>query len=145
MFHAQDRLDRPDPVDPEPRRLVIVFCVLARFGIGLFLGPGQAVVLTRISVGRLLLVAVVSFIVDDDDALPPHKRTHDALDHLAVGFFETLGEFVLVLAPPQDLLRSSSNLDLRALLEGMVVRDDDARFAQVIHHVARDDRQPLID
>ena len=62
--------------NPEPRRLVVL--------LGLLLLIAFQVLIVRVF--RLLAVAVVRLVVEDEDVLHAHQVGHDALDHLAFGF-----------------------------------------------------------
>ena len=85
---------------------------------------------------RLLAVAVVRLVVEDEDVLHAHQVGHDALDHLAFGL-----QRVQLLAgrPCEQRAAALGQLDPLAQLEGVVVGDDDLGPVHVVQHVARDE------
>ena len=121
---AQLPLDGFEPGDPDPRRLAVPFGFLAVVAL-----EGPFVVFP----GRLLAVAVVRLVVQDQDALHAHQARHDALQHLP---FCLLGSQVRPLSPEQGAspLRQLQRL---APQERVVVGDDDLRPLQVAEHVVR--------
>ena len=62
--------------NPKARRLVVLFSAS-------FLVAFQVLVVGFL---RLLAVAVVRLVIDDEDVLHPHQVGHHALNHLAFGF-----------------------------------------------------------
>ena len=72
---AELAVHRLEPGDPDARGLVVLLGLLPLVALELF------VVLRD----RLLAVAVVRLVVEDEDVLHAHQVGHDALDHLAFG------------------------------------------------------------
>lgn len=68
--------------------------------------------------GRLLAVAVMRLVVQDEDVLHAHQLGHDALDHLPFGLQRVgLGAGAAL----QELPAALRQLDALAQLEGVVV------------------------
>ena len=113
-------LHRLQPGDPQPRRLVVL--------LGLLL----VVALER--VGRLLgviqagAVAVVRLVVDDHDVVQALQLRHHPVDHLPLGLQRVQRR---TAAPLQQQAPALGQLQPLAPLEDVVVRDNDARLAQV--------------
>ena len=82
--------------------------------------------------GRLLTVAVMRLVVDNQNVLHAHQVRHDALQHLAFGF---QGQRSVAGAALQQLAATFGQLNALTHLEGVVVRDDDLGFAHVVEHV----------
>jgi hypothetical protein len=87
-----------------------------------------------VGVFRFLAVAVMRFVVDDEDVLHAHQVGHHALEHLAFGF-ERLGFFAA--AALEQLPSALGQIDALAHLEGVIVGDDDLGAFHVVEHVAR--------
>ena len=83
------------------------------------------------SVVRLLAVAVVRLVVDDDDVLERQQLAAGALQHLAFG----LDRRDRLAAPLQERASDLGQLHRLALLEGVIVGDDDLGLADVRQHV----------
>ena len=81
---------------------------------------------------RLLAVAVVRLVVEDEDVLHAHQVGHDALEHLAFGFQRVQ----LVAAALEQRAAALGELHALAELEGVVVGDDDLGAFEVVEHVA---------
>ncbi len=79
VYHPREAdfaLDGLQAIDPEPGGFLIalrLFLVVAREC--LFVG-----------IAGLFLVAVVGFVVEDEDVLEPHQVRHDPLEHLSFRF-----------------------------------------------------------
>jgi hypothetical protein len=112
--------------NPQPRRLV------GLLGFFLFLAFEFFVV----GFLRLLAVAVVRLIIDDENVLHAHQVRHDPLNHLAFGFerIQFLADTTL-----QELPTALGQIEALARLEGVEVRDDDLRPVHIIEHVVRND------
>ncbi len=110
--------------DPEAGGLVVALGLLAVVAL-------QVVVL--VVVGRLLAVAVVRLVVEDEDVPEPHQLGHDALEHLPLGL-----ERLQILTHPALEQRPPTLRQLQPLpaLEGVVVGDDDLGAVHVVQHVA---------
>jgi hypothetical protein len=119
-----------DAVDPQPRGLGVLFCLLASLRLdGRFLG-----------MAGLLLIAVVRFVVEDDDVLPCEQFRADARQHLPFRLFR-------LRLRPAALQYSSGKFRQRqglAQLEGVVVGDDDARRPNGADHVVRHKAAALV-
>ena len=83
---------------------------------------------------RLLAVAMVRFVVDDQDVLQAHEFRHHPLQHLPLGF-ERVQRLTSAL---EQGTTASGELHPFATLEGVVVGDDDLGALQIAQHVARD-------
>ena len=81
----------------------------------------------------LLAVAMVGFVVDDQDVLHAHELGHDALHHLPLGF-ERVQRLAAAL---EQGATASGEFQPLAQLEGVVVGDDDLGALQIAQHVAR--------
>ncbi len=112
--------------NPEARGLVVLLGFL----------PLVALQVLVVGVFRLLPIAVVRLVVDDEDVLHAHQVGHHALDHLAFGFQRV--QF-LAGAALQELAAALGQFDALAQLEGVVVGDDDLGPVHVVEHVARDE------
>ena len=117
---ADHSLQGFDAADPEPGGGVVLLGLSLAFGIELRTGV--------ISRADLLAIAVVGFVVDDDDALAAEQILADALRHLAVSF----GALGLALAAGQNFLRQLRRFERFALLEGVEVGDDDPGALEVV-------------
>ena len=104
-------------------------------GLVVLLGflPLVALQVLIVRVLRLLAVAVVRLVVDDEDVLHAHQVGHDALEHLAFGLQRV--EF-LAAAPLKQRAAARGKFDALAQLEGVVVGDDDLGPVHVVEHVA---------
>ena len=91
-------------------------------------------------VARLLAVAVVGFVVEDEDVLQAHQVGHHPLEHLAFGF-ERVQRLAATL---EQRAAALGELDPLAQLEGVVVGDDDLGAVDVVQHVARDELAALV-
>src|SRR5579871_943594 len=80
----------------------------------------------------LLTIAVMGFVVKDQDVLDAHEAGHDALDHLAFGFEGT----ERLAAALQQVASTFGDLQALAEFEGVVVGDDDLGVVQVGKQVA---------
>ena len=85
---------------------------------------------------RALAVAVVGFVVEDDDVFYAHEIAKDALHHLAFGL---AGEEIVAAAAFEESLATGGDGDFFAELEGVVIGDDDLRLADFREHVRRED------
>jgi len=90
--------------------------------LALFLGVG------------LLPIAVVGFIVQDQDILQTHQFRHHALNHLPLGF----KGIQLLAAPLQQGTPAFGEFKSVPQLEGVVIRDDDLGPLKLTDHIARD-------
>jgi hypothetical protein len=79
-----------------------------------------------------LAIAMMRLIVDHDDILEREQLTAGAVEHLPVGLsrFERLGRI-----PGQESPAHPRQLHSLAVLEGVVIGDDDGRLADVAKHV----------
>ena len=109
--------------NPEAGRLVVLLGFL-------FLVALQILV---VGLFRLLPVAVVRLVVDDEDVLHAHQVGHHPLEHLAFGFLRV--EFFAAAALKQRAA-TGGKLDAFAEFEGVVVGDDDLGAVHVVEHVA---------
>ena len=122
-LEAELALHRLEPGDPDPRRLLVLLGLLA------------VVALQRalfVLAGRLLPVAVVSLVVQGEDALEAHQARHDALEHLPLGLLRPQlrpGALQQGAAPLRQLQPLARH-------ERVVVGDDDLRPLEVAQHVA---------
>ena len=83
------------------------------------------------SASGLLAVAVVGFVVEDQDVLQAHQVGHDALEHLAFGF-ERVQFFAAAL---EQGAAAFGELHALAEFEGVVVGDDDLGAVDIGEHV----------
>ena len=121
---AELAVHRLEAGDPEAGGLVVLLGLL----------PLVALEVLVVLVGRLLAVAVVRLVVEDEDVLHAHQVGHDALEHLAFG----LERVELLAAALEQRAAALRELDPLAELEGVVVGDDDLRALDVVEHVGRD-------
>ena len=97
---------------------------------------GVALEVFLIGVARFFAVAVVGFVVDDEDVFEAHEFRHDALDHLAFGFF---GFEIFAVAAFEESAGAFGYVQPFARFEGVVIRDDDPGFTDLRKHVPRDE------
>ena len=120
-LHPELPPDDLQPRDPDPRLLEVPLRLLQVFAL-------EPALDRRV---RLLAVAVVGLVVQDDEPLQAHQLGHHALQHLAVG----LAGRDRRSAPLQERPPPGRQLEGLAALEGVVVRDDDAGLLEVAEHV----------
>ena len=113
-----------DPRNPQPGGFSVLFGFL----------PVVAFEFAFLLLARLLAVAVVRLIVEDQDVLHAHELGHDPLQHLSLGL---QGRERLASSLEQGTA-ALGELQALAQLEGVVVGDDDLRLFQIGEHVARD-------
>ena len=115
--------------NPQPGGLAVLLRFL------LFLGrQGALLPLSPIPALRLLAIAVVRLVVDRQDVPDPHQLGHDPLQHLPLGL-----QGPRRLSPSLEQgTAAPGQIHAFALLEGVVVGDDDPRPGQVREHVRGD-------
>ena len=124
-------LDGLEPGEPHPCRLAVPL----RF-LSVFAGELAFLVFVR----RALAVAVVGLVVEDEDPLHAHELGHDAAQHLSLALAgrdpgpASLEERAPSLGEGKPLAKH----------EGVVVRDDDLRLAEICEHVVRDELAALV-
>ena len=123
---AELAVHRFEAGNPEARGLVVLLGLL----------PLVALQVLVVGLVRLLAVAVVRLVVEDEDVLHAHQVGHDALEHLAFGLQRV--QF-LAGAPLKKRAAALGQLDALAQLEGVVVGDDDLGAVHVVEHVAGDE------
>ncbi len=118
-------VDRLQAGDPEAGGLVVTLSLLALVAL-------EVVVI--ILVGRLLPVAMVRLVVQDEDVLQPHQLGHHALEHLALGLE---GVQLIADAPLKQRAPALRQLHPLAALEGVIVGNDDLGAVDIVQHVGR--------
>ena len=123
--HVEPARHRLQAGDPQPRSLRVLFGFLPVVALQDFL----------VARSRLLAVAVVGLVVEDQDALHAHERGHHPLEHLPL--------CLPGLRIRPGLARQQRPVPLRELRalsqpERVVVRDHDPGLVEVPEHLARD-------
>jgi len=113
-----------DPRNPQPRRFAVVLGLLALLALESRL----------FGLGGLLPVAVMRFVIDDDDPFHLEQARANALQHLAFAF---RGIGLLRGTAIEEHLAALADWQGLATLECVVVGDDDFGLAEVAEQVRR--------
>jgi len=127
-----DNLDCPDlafhafkAVNPETRSLIIAFGFFLVISLEVFV---------FFTIG-FFSIAVVRFVIDDQNILHAHQTRHHTLKHLAL-CFQRLNFFAAFSLKQQT--PTLGKLNTVSQLEGVIVGDDDFGAFQFAQHVIRD-------
>ena len=121
--HAELAIENLEPGDPDAGFFVVLLGFLA-------VVPLERLVVV---VKRLRAVAVVGFVVDDQDVLHPHEVGHDPLEHLPLGLLRLE---IRAAAAFEQAARPRRHLHPLPEHEGVVVGDHDLGPLHVFEHVA---------
>ena len=93
----------------------------------------------------LVPVAMMGLVVEHNDVLAAHKFARDALNHLAVRLGPDLLAFVACVATLDDSGRELVALEGLAVVQGVIVGDDEPRLADPVQEIGRDEAQALVN
>ena len=151
----QGAFDIARPAQKEGRRGKVYHPVDAQFfadgfeprdpqagGFPVFFGFLSVISLERafLLLTRLFAIAVVGFIVENQDVLDSHDLWHDPLQHLPFGF-QGLQRFA---SPAKQGTPTFGQWQAFTPLEGVKVGDDDLRLFQIGEHVAGNQLTALV-